>query len=116
MVTPFTIDVPDTVLADLRARLANTRWPDAEPVRGTDDPWSQGVPFEFLADLAGYWRDAYDWRAREAHLNTFPQFTTDIDGHTIHFVHVRSREPDALLETQADLTMLGGRVLFRRED
>lgn len=91
-ITPFTIDVRDSVLDDLRARLANTRWPDAEVV----GDWSQGVPLAYLQTLAEYWRDGYDWRVREAHLNSFPQFTTVLDGQLIHFVHLRSPQPDAL--------------------
>jgi len=91
-VTPFTIAIPDADLADLRARLAKARWPDAEPV----DDWSQGAPLAYVRGLAEYWRDGYDWRAREVHLNGFPQFTTDIDGLTIHFVHVRSERADAV--------------------
>lgn len=95
MVTPYRISVPDAVLDDLRARLANTRWPDPEPVRGTGDPWAQGVPLAFLTELVEHWRGGYDWRSREAHLNGFPQFTTELDGLTIHFVHQRSPQADA---------------------
>jgi pimeloyl-ACP methyl ester carboxylesterase len=88
----FRIDVPQADVDDLRARLARTRWPAVLPGTG----WDRGVPVEYLAALAEYWRDSYDWRAQEAALNKFPQFTTDIDGQTIHFLHVRSPEPDAL--------------------
>ncbi|WP_224243357.1 epoxide hydrolase family protein [Hyalangium gracile] len=89
---PFRIEVPQSELDDLRARLGRTRWPDEVPGLG----WSQGVPVSYLKELAEYWRTAYDWRTHEAALNQHPQFTTEIDGQTIHFLHVRSPEPDAL--------------------
>ena len=91
-IRPFTIDVPTDVLDDLQIRLANTRWPDAELV----PDWSQGAPLAYVRPLAEYWRDGYDWRTREAHLNSFDQFVTDIDGLDVHFVHLRSPAPDAL--------------------
>jgi pimeloyl-ACP methyl ester carboxylesterase len=90
-IRPFRIDVPQAELDDLLDRLARTRWPDAVPGVG----WSQGVPLDYLKELAEYWRTAYDWRKQEAALNAFPQFTTEIDGQNIHFLHVRSPEPDA---------------------
>lgn len=90
-VTPFRIDVPDAVLDDLKTRLANTRWPESECV----DDWSQGIPLAYTRELADYWADGYDWRAREAALNRFDQFTTEIDGLDIHFIHQRSARPDA---------------------
>jgi pimeloyl-ACP methyl ester carboxylesterase len=89
---PFRIDIPQADLDDLRDRLARTRWPRQLP----GDAWRRGVPVAYLRDLAGYWRTGYDWRAQEARLNGFPQFTTEIDGQEIHFLHVRSPEPDAL--------------------
>ncbi|MEV4888462.1 epoxide hydrolase family protein [Nonomuraea sp. NPDC055795] len=89
---PFHIDIPDADLTDLRERLARTRWPDELPGVG----WSYGVPLSYARDLAGYWADGFDWRAQEAALNALPQFTTEIDGQNIHFVHVRSAKPDAL--------------------
>lgn len=89
---PFAINVPQTELDDLRERLANTRWPDELPGVG----WSRGVPLGYMRDLAEYWRTGYDWRKYEARLNEFPQFTTEIDDQNIHFVHVRSHEPNAL--------------------
>ncbi|MGU3290851.1 epoxide hydrolase family protein [Williamsia sp. M5A3_1d] len=90
--TPFTIDVSDDDLADLRRRLDATRWPEAETV----DDWSQGIPLSYTRDLAAYWAHDYDWRSRETALNRFDQFTTDIDGLRIHFIHQRSPHPGAL--------------------
>jgi epoxide hydrolase len=89
---PFRIDVPSEVLDDLQARLAHTRWPEAECV----DDWSQGIPLAYTRELAAYWADGYDWRSREAALNRFDQFTTEIDGLDIHFIHQRSPHEDAL--------------------
>ena len=91
-VRPFTIDVAGAQLADLRERLGRTRWPDPAPV----EDWSQGVPLSYLQDLVAYWADGYDWAARQRYLNSFPQYLTEIDGLDVHFVHVRSPEPDAL--------------------
>ncbi len=91
-IRPFTIDIPQAQLDDLSARLAHTRWPDALP----DVGWSRGVPVAYLKGLAEYWRTSYDWRTHEAALNTFPHHVTTIDGQTIHFLHVRSPEPDAI--------------------
>ena len=88
---PFRIDIPQADLDDLHRRLDATRWPAEQ---GGDD-WSRGVPQAYLRELVDYWRDGYDWRAAEARLNTFPQFVTEIDGTTVHFLHVRSPEPDA---------------------
>ena len=88
----FRIEVPQADVDDLRDRLARTRWPAGSPGVG----WSRGVPLGYLKELAGYWRSEYDWRAHEATLNGFPQFTTTIDGQRIHFLHVRSPEPGAL--------------------
>jgi pimeloyl-ACP methyl ester carboxylesterase len=85
-IRPFRIAVDDAVLADLRQRLRATRWPDAETV----DDWSQGAPLAWIRDMCAYWADGYDWRAREARLNRFAQFTTTIDGLDIHFIHQRS--------------------------
>ena len=91
-ITPFAIDVPQTELDDLAERLRRTRWADAETV----DDWSQGIPLSYTQELCGYWADDYDWRAREAALNRFPQFRTEIDGLGVHFLHVRSPHEDAL--------------------
>ena len=92
LVTPFRIDVPDADLADLRDRLRRTRWPERETV----DDWAQGIPLAYVQDLCRYWADGYDWRAREARLNGFGQYRTEIDGVAIHFVHVRSPHEGAL--------------------
>ncbi|MDA8371456.1 MAG: epoxide hydrolase [Nocardiopsaceae bacterium] len=87
----FRIDIPQTQLDDLHARLADTRWPDELPGVG----WSRGVPVEYLRELAEYWRTRYDWRTHEAELNEHPQYVASIEGQDIHFLHVRSPEPDA---------------------
>jgi epoxide hydrolase len=87
----FRIDVPAADLDDLSARLAATRWPGEVARAGT----AYGMPLEVVRRLARRWQDGYDWRAHEARLNEFPQFTTVIDGTTVHFLHVRSPEPEA---------------------
>jgi epoxide hydrolase len=91
-IRPFRIEVPDADLDDLRGRLARTRWPSELPGAG----WSRGVPLDYLKGLTEYWRTSYEWREHEATLNELPQFTTTIDGANVHFLHVRSAEPDAL--------------------
>jgi pimeloyl-ACP methyl ester carboxylesterase len=91
-IRPFRIQVAQADLDDLQDRLARTRWPDELPGVG----WSYGVALDDLQELAAYWRDGYDWRAWEARLNAYPQFTAEIDGEAIHFLHVRSPEPDAV--------------------
>jgi epoxide hydrolase len=88
---PFRVEVPQADLDDLQQRLARTRWPDQLPDAG----WTRGVPLGYLQDLAEHWRSGYDWRKHEARLNQHPQFTTTIDGATVHFLHVRSPEPEA---------------------
>ena len=95
-ILPFTIDTPQDQLDDLRRRLEHTRWPEAETVHGTDEPWKQGIPLQVTQDLTRYWLEQYDWRTVESVLNGHPQFRTVIDGLGIHFLHVRSPEPDAL--------------------
>jgi pimeloyl-ACP methyl ester carboxylesterase len=87
----FRIDIPQADLDDLHTRLDRTRWPDELPGAG----WAYGVPLDYLRELVRYWRNAYDWRAAEARLNEWPQFTTTIDGANVHFAHIRSPEPDA---------------------
>src|SRR3954465_14500422 len=91
-IRPFTIDIPQADLADLRARIAATRWPSKELVADR----SQGVQLATLQELARYWTTDYDWRNCEAKLNALPQFTTEIDGVEIHFIHVRSKHEDAM--------------------
>lgn len=90
-IRPFRIDIPQDDLDDLRDRLTRTRWPDELPGVG----WDYGIPLRYVRDLAEYWRTAYDWRAHERRLNGFPQFTTEIDGQRVHFLHVRSPEAAA---------------------
>ena len=89
---PFRIEIPDEELADLHDRIARVRWAP-EPVGGDH---GYGVPVARVRELAEHWRDRYDWRAWEARLNSHPQYTTTIDGTNVHFLHVRSPEPDAL--------------------
>jgi len=90
-ITPFEIDIPDAQLDDLKQRLANTRWPEAELV----DDWSQGTPLSYVKEVCEYWGKEYDWRERERLLNRFPQFKTNLGGLGIHFVHVKSPEANA---------------------
>jgi pimeloyl-ACP methyl ester carboxylesterase len=91
-IRPFTIHFPDAALADLRHRIAATRWPDRETV--TDE--SQGVRLATIQKVARYWQTKYDWRKIESRLNALPNFITEIDGLDIHFIHVRSRHENAL--------------------
>ncbi|GAA1589286.1 epoxide hydrolase [Actinomadura kijaniata] len=91
-IRPFRIEIPQAELDDLRDRLRHTRWPSEIDGQG----WSRGVPVGYLRELADHWADGYDWRAWEARLNAHPQFVTEIDGHDVHFLHVRSDRPDAL--------------------
>jgi epoxide hydrolase len=91
-ITPFTLSVPEGQLDDLARRLTATRWPDPLP----GDDWARGVPVGYLTGLVEYWQSQYQWRAQEARLNSFPQFTTEIDGQKVHFLHVRSAEPTAI--------------------
>jgi pimeloyl-ACP methyl ester carboxylesterase len=86
-VDPFRIHVPDEVLADLRARLRLTRWPDPAPSAA----WEQGTDLEWLRRTVAYWADGFDWRARERELNAFHHFRIDLDGVRVHFVHERAR-------------------------
>ena len=87
----FQIEVEDSLLEDLRDRLGRTRFPDQ--IEGTG--WEYGIPIDYLRELVEYWRDAYDWRAQEARLNSFSQFRTQIDGQSIHFIHARSAHAEA---------------------
>lgn len=92
LVRPFAVAVPDSEIEDLKQRLANTRWPDPETV----SDWSQGVRLRNAKSLINYWEREYDWRRFESKLNRFPQYLTTIDGLDIHFVHVKSGNPDAM--------------------
>ncbi len=90
-IKPFKIAVDDDVLRDLNARLARTRWPDQIDRTG----WEYGVELDYMKRLVAYWRDEYDWRGHERRLNEFEQFTTEIDGLDVHFIHQRSKHDDA---------------------
>jgi len=90
-IRPFHIDIPQADIDDLHQRLDRTRWPSELAGIG----WSRGVPVDYLKGLVEFWRTGYDWRAYEARLNAYPQFTTEIDGQSIHFLHVESPEPNA---------------------
>jgi epoxide hydrolase len=91
-IRPFRVDVAQADLDDLQSRLARVRWPDEL----RDVGWSHGVPLGYVRELVEHWRTGYDWRAHETRLNAHPQFVTAIDGQRVHFLHVRSLEPDAL--------------------
>ena len=91
-VRPYEMAIAQRDLDDLASRLDRVRWPDELPGAG----WEYGVPLGYVQELAEYWRTRFDWRAQEARLNAYPQFTTTIDGQRVHFLHVRSPERDAL--------------------
>jgi Epoxide hydrolase N terminus len=91
-IRPFRVEVPEADLAALRRRIAATRWPERETVPDR----SRGEPLAKLQDLVRYWGTGYDWRKAEAKLNAWPQFVTELDGLDVHFLHVRSRHPNAL--------------------
>jgi pimeloyl-ACP methyl ester carboxylesterase len=91
-IRPFQVNIPEDDLADLRRRVLATRWPARETVADQ----SQGVQLEKLKELVDYWGSKYDWRKVEAKLNALPQFTTEIDGLDMHFIHVKSHHPNAL--------------------
>jgi pimeloyl-ACP methyl ester carboxylesterase len=88
---PFTIAIPDAVIEDLHRRLDHARWPDQAP----GEPWSLGIPVAEVRAAVDHWRNNYDWRAREAAMNQWPQFLTEAAGEQVHFFHVRSAEPYA---------------------
>lgn len=88
---PFTIAIPDEVIEDLHRRLDHARWPDQAP----GEPWSLGIPVSEVQAAVAHWRNHYDWRAREAAMNQWPHFITQAAGEQVHFIHVRSAEPDA---------------------
>jgi pimeloyl-ACP methyl ester carboxylesterase len=91
-IRPFKIQVDDAQLEDLKRRLRATRWPDAQTV----GDWSQGIPLDYVQKVCDYWARDYDWRKTEARLNALPQFQTDLDGVSIHFLHIKSHHSDAL--------------------
>jgi epoxide hydrolase len=91
-ILPFNVEIPQSDLDDLRARLERVRWPDE--LAGAE--WSYGVPLDYVRELVEHWLTRFDWRAHEARLNAQPQFTTVIEDQLVHFLHVRSPEPDAL--------------------
>jgi microsomal epoxide hydrolase len=86
---PFTLSVPDTAIADLRTRLALTRFPDQAP----DAPWAYGTDLGYMRELVAYWHDRFDWRAQEAALNAFPQFKVPLHGIDLHYLHVPGQGP-----------------------
>ncbi|MEJ6682937.1 MAG: epoxide hydrolase [SAR86 cluster bacterium] len=90
-IRPFTIDIPAQQIADLKTRLALTRWPDKE----TPNDWSQGIPLAYMQEIQDYWLHHYDWPARQAKLNVSPGFLTELDGLDIHFLHIRSPHANA---------------------
>ena len=90
-IRPYSINVSEDDLHDLRRRLLATRWPDEE----TPDDWNQGLPLSYAKELCEYWQTDYDWRDRETYFNSFAQFVAQIDGLEVHFIHVKSGEPRA---------------------
>ena len=91
-IRPFRVSIPEEQLADLRRRIKATKWPERETV--ADD--TQGVQLATVQALASYWATDYDWRKAEARINSYPNFITNIDGIDIHFIHVKSKEKNAL--------------------
>jgi microsomal epoxide hydrolase len=89
-IEPFRLAVEDAAIEDLRARLARVRWPDEAP----DAPWRYGTSLAFMREMVEYWRTQFDWRRTEGALNAWPQFTTEIDGIGVHFLHVQGRGPN----------------------
>lgn len=89
---PFRLAVPDSAMEDLRERLARTRWPDEPPL----EPWITGTSLEYMHELAEYWRTQFDWRALEARLNAFEQYTVPVGGIDLHFLHVKGRRKGAI--------------------
>ena len=92
MPRPFKLSVPESVLEDLRQRLSNVRLPDEPPL----DPWSTGTSVAYLKNLLAYWRDGFDWRAQEAKLNAFRQFTVPLAGIDLHFIHEEGKGPNPI--------------------
>ena len=90
-IRPFTVEIPQADLDDLQRRLESTRFAPAAP----GDSWEYGTPESYLREMVEYWRSQFDWREQEARMNAVPNFVTEIDGQTVHFVHVQSKESDA---------------------
>ncbi len=90
-IRPFSLEIPQSDLDDLKQRLKNTRWPDKE----TPDDWTQGIPLAYTQELVAYWANQYDWRRCEAMLNKYDQFLTELDGVDVHFLHVTSKHENA---------------------
>lgn len=89
---PFELHVPDAAITDLKDRLARTRWPETPP----GEPWATGADTAYMQDICGYWRERFDWRTWEAKLNALPQFTVPLAGIDLHYIHIPSRNPDAM--------------------
>src|SRR5689334_16221859 len=87
---PLTLSVADEAVADLKQRLANTRFPDQAP----DGPWAYGADLDYMRVLIAYWRDAFDWRAQEERLNSYPQFRARVAEIDVHFLHVPGKGPN----------------------
>ena len=87
----FELIIDDATLSDLKARLCATRWPDMETVKD----WSQGVPLSYLRQIIDHWRDKYDFQRLSQQINRWPNFTTNVEGLDIHFMHIRSSNPNA---------------------
>ena len=96
MPTPFKLTIADADIAALNDRLAHTRWPDQAPIDASGDPWATGTNVAYMRDLTEYWRTSFDWRAQEAALNAFPQFTLDLDGGRQHFIHIQGTGPNPI--------------------
>ena len=101
-ITPFKISIPDSQLTDLKLRLSLTRFPDKE----TPPDWSQGIPLDYMHKVKDYWQNTYHWPDREALLNRWPGFKTELQGLGVHFLHIRSNHEGArpLLMTHGQLT------------
>ena len=87
MIKPFSVNVPQQVLDDLKLRLGLTRWPD----HIKDDGWKNGADYAYMKELTTYWKDTFDWRKVEAEINAYPNFMADINGHQIHFMHIKGK-------------------------
>jgi epoxide hydrolase len=90
--SPFRISIPDAAIDDLHQRLRQTRWPDTV----IDSGWTYGVDLDWMKSIADYWLNRYDWRARERELNEYPHYTAMVDGFQIHYLHLRSKHPNAM--------------------